>query len=310
MVRSFCARFRGVRLSLLLTICCCASTLVLADHQPSRATDVQPQTAAPRPLNPQTQALQSFLSQVDAAANSKDIQALMPFYSLEFTNSDGLNRQTLEKSILRLWKEYPNLTYRTELLDILPSRGSGTEIETITYATSKSPIQGRQVELSFMVKSRQRWEDEKLVQQTILSEQNRFSLGDRPPTVAIKLPDSVKVGQKYIYEAIVQEPLAPEDYVMGDILTESISPSSYLGGPKIQLEMPSIAEILSDRSLDGPSTNTFGTTRRIRLKKLRTGGFFKTAKAPDQPEDQWLSAILVRPSGGLTLISQRLQITN
>jgi hypothetical protein len=305
MVRSFGSRSRWIHPSLILLLCCSSACTAI----PARSADVQLLQAAPSPQNPQ-KALLSFLEQVDAAANSKDIQALMPFYSLEFTNSDGLNRQTLEKSIRLLWKEYPNLTYRTELLDVLPSRGPGIEIETITYATSKSQIQGRQVELSLMVKSRQRWEDEKLVQQTILTEQNRMSLGDRPPTVSIKLPDSVKVGQKYTYEAVLQEPLAPEDYVMGNILTESITPSSYLSGPKIQVEMPSIAEILSDRGIEGPIAAPNGTTRRVRLKKLRTGGFFKTAQAPAKPEDQWLSAILVRPSGGLTLISQRLQIVN
>jgi hypothetical protein len=305
MVRSFGSRSRWIRPSLILLLCCSSVFRAI----PASAAEVQRLPSVPNAQN-LPKALLSFLEQVDAAANSKDIQALMPFYSLEFTNSDGLNRQTLEKSIRRLWKEYPNLTYRTELLEVLPSRGGGIEIETITYATSKSQIQGRQVELSLMVKSRQRWEDEKLVQQTILTEQNRMSLGDRPPTVSIKLPNAVKVGQRYTYEAVLQEPLAPEDYVMGDILTESITPSSYLSGPKIQVEMPSIAEILSDRAIEGPMAAPNGTIRRVRLKKLRTGGFFKTAQAPAKPEDQWLSAILVRPNGGLTLVSQRLQIVN
>jgi hypothetical protein len=259
--------------------------------------------------NPQFQALQERLLRIDAAANSKDIQALIAFYSQEFTNSDGLTRQTLQKSIVQLWKQYPTLTYRTELLEILP--GPGIEIETITYATAKIEIQGRLTDLSFMVKSRQRWEEDKLIQQTVLSEQNRVSFGDQPPTILVRLPDSVRVGQKYTYEAIMQEPIAPDDYILGDILEETISPATHLSTAKIQFEVPSIAEILNDRIAEpGSPPSPSATIRRFRLRKLRTGGFFKIAQAPKSADDQWLSVVLIRPSGGMTLISQRLQVTN
>jgi hypothetical protein len=271
-----------------------------------------PELPKPTPqTNPQFQAVQERLLRIDAAANSKDIQALMTFYSQEFTNSDGFTRQTLQKAIGQLWQQYPMLTYRTELLEILPSQGRGIEIETITYATAKTEIQGRLTDLSFMVKSRQRWEEDKLIQQTVLSEQNRVSFGDQPPTIQVRLPDSVKVGQKYTYEAIMQEPIAPDDYILGDILEETISPASYLSTAKVQFEVPSIAEILNDRIAE-PATSSppASTLRRFRLRKLRTGGFFKIAQAPKSADDQWLSVVLVRPSGGMTLISQRLQVTN
>jgi hypothetical protein len=271
-------------------------------------------TELPKPTpqtNPQFQAVQERLLRIDAAANSKDIQALMTFYSQEFTNSDGLNRQTLQKSIAQLWQQYPSLTYRTELLEIIPSSGPGIEIETITYATAKTEIQGRLTDLSFMVKSRQRWEEDKLIQQTVLSEQNRVSFGDQPPTIQVRLPDSVRVGQKYTYEAIMQEPIAPDDYILGDILEETISPATYLSTAKVQFEVPSIAEILNDRIAEPATSNPpSATLRRFRLRKLRTGGFFKIAQAPKSADDQWLSVVLVRPSGGMTLISQRLQVTN
>jgi hypothetical protein len=278
--------------------------------QPIKTTT--PELSKPNPqTNPQFQAVQERLLRIDAAANSKDIQALIGFYSQEFTNSDGLNRQTLQKAIAQLWQQYPTLTYRTELLEILPSRGQGIEIETITYATAKIEIQGRLTDLGFMVKSRQRWEEDKLIQQTVLSEQNRVSFGNQPPTIQVRLPDSVKVGQKYIYEAVMQEPIAPDDYILGDILEETISPATYLSAAKIQFEVPSIAEILNDRIAEPAATpSASATLRRFRLRKLRTGGFFKTAQAPKRADDQWLSVVLIRPSGGMTLISQRLQVTN
>jgi hypothetical protein len=279
---------------------------------PQPVKPVTPEVPKPTPqTNPQFQAVQEQLSRIDAAANSKDIQALMTFYSQEFTNSDGLTRQSLQKSIAQLWQQYPKLTYRTELLEILPSRGKAIEIETITYATGKTEIQGRLTDLSFMVKSRQRWEEDKLIQQTVLSEQNRVSFGDQPPTIQVRLPDSVRVGQKYTYEAIMQEPIAPDDYILGDILEETINPSTYLSTAKIQFEVPSIAEILNDRIAEPASPpSPSATIRRFRLRKLRTGGFFKIAQAPKSADDQWLSVVLIRPSGGMTLISQRLQVTN
>jgi hypothetical protein len=289
------------------------SGLTIAIPPAQAAQPVKPaptELSKPNPSSdPQFQAVQERLLRIDAAANSKDIQALMTFYSQEFTNSDGLTRQTLQKSIAQLWKQYPTLTYRTELLEILP--GPGIEIETITYATGKIEIQGRLTALSFMVKSRQRWEEDKLIQQTVLSEQNRVSFGDQPPTILVRLPDSVRVGQKYTYEAIMQEPIAPDDYILGDILEETISPATYLSTAKIQFEVPSIAEILNDRIAEPASTpSPSATIRRFRLRKLRTGGFFKTAQAPKIADDQWLSVVLIRPSGGMTLISQRLQVTN
>jgi hypothetical protein len=288
-------------------------TIAIAPAQAAQPVKpAAPELSKPNPSsNPQFQAVQERLLRIDAAANSKDIQALIAFYSQEFTNSDGLNRQTLQKTIAQLWQQYPTLIYRTELLEILPSRGPGIEIETITYATAKTEIQGRLTDLSFMVKSRQRWEEDKLIQQTVLSEQNRVSFGDQPPTIQVRLPDSVRVGQKYNYEAIMQEPIAPDDYILGDILEETITPSTYLSTAKIQFEVPSIAEILNDRIAE-PATSTppSATIRRFRLRKLRTGGFFKTAQAPQRADDQWLSVVLIRPSGGMTLISQRLQVTN
>jgi hypothetical protein len=301
------------RSSLVLAgLLCLGLTVAIAPAQ--SAQPIQPAIPTERPnptTNPQFQAVQERLLRIDAAANSKDIQALIAFYSQEFTNSDGLTRQTLQKSIAQLWQQYPTLTYRTELLEILPSRGRGIEIETITYATAKIEIQGRLTDLSFMVKSRQRWEEDKLIQQTVLSEQNRVSFGDQPPTIQVRLPDSVRVGQKYTYEAIMQEPIAPDDYILGDILEETISPATYLSTAKVQFEVPSIAEILNDRIAEPATTSPpSATIRRFRLRKLRTGGFFKIAQAPKSADDQWLSVVLMRPSGGMTLISQRLQVTN
>lgn len=303
----------GSGIALLLSSTALHVAPAQAIDPPPTKPAIQPPTPADKPnpalSNPQFQDVQERLSRIDAAANSKDIQALMGFYSQEFTTADGLNRQTLQRSIAQLWQQYPFLTYRTELLEILPSRRLGLEIETITYATGKADIQGRPTDISFMVKSRQRWENDKLIQQTVLSEQNRVSFGDQPPTIQVRLPDSVKVGQKYTYEAIMQEPIAPDEYILGDILEEPISPATYLSLTKLQFEVPSIAEILNDRINEPVAPLASSNIRRFRLRKLRTGGFFKTAQAPKTADDQWLSVVLIRPSGGMTLISQRLQVT-
>jgi hypothetical protein len=66
-----------------------------------------PETAPPQ--------LKDALSQIDAAANSRNLQAVMQFYGADFNHSDGLTRASMEQALTQLWERYPELTYRTEL---------------------------------------------------------------------------------------------------------------------------------------------------------------------------------------------------
>lgn len=252
---------------------------------------------APTTLN---QSVQALTSRIDSAANQKDLNAVLGFYSLEFTNSDGLNRQTLSQSLKQLWQQYPKLTYRTEVLSA-NNKGNGVEAETMTYVTGKQGNNGREWNIDIKLKSRQRWENQKLVQQEILSEQTRLSLGEKPPTVRVNLPETVKSGQRYEYEAVMEEPIG-DDLVMGEVFERTITANALTQPNLLQLEIP-VLEFF--RRAPVPASK--GTTK-IKLQRINSGGFFKYGFAPKNPENRWLSAVLVRHDAGVTIVTNRLRV--
>jgi hypothetical protein len=287
--------------------------LVAALGQPSFAKTVAtpaPTTptpvSAPAPLDALSQSVQALHNQMDAAANAADRETLLRFYSLEFTNSDGLNRETLGQSIRQLWQQYPKLTYKTEVLRTTP-QGKAIDAETLTKITGTQVRGGRTLAVDISIRSRQRWQSEKLVQQEILAEQTRMSLGDKPPTVSINLPETVKVGDRYTYEAIVKEPLE-EDILMGDILDQPITTATLIKPRPLQLDMPSVLELVGNRSFPRGNSRPNPNVQAVQLKRLRSGGFFKTGFAPKTPENRWLSAVLVRHDAGMTIVTQRLRV--
>jgi hypothetical protein len=232
-----------------------------------RATAATPQTAPAE--------LKQVLTQIDAAANSKNAQAVLQFYSPNFTHSDGLNRQSLEQSLAQLWKQYPNLTYKTELKSWEPS-SNGFQAETITRITGTQMQNGQQVKLDATLRSRQQFQNQKIVKQEILSEKNLITAGDKPPSVNVSLPEQVKVGQEFSFDAIVLEPLE-NDLLLGTVVQEAVNSTGYL--------KPATAD----------------------LDVLNSGGLFKVGKAPNKAGSQWVSAVLVR-HGGMTMVTQRMNV--
>ncbi len=232
-----------------------------------RATAATPDTAPPE--------LKQALTQIDAAANSKNIQGVLQFYSPNFKHSDGLNRQSLEQSLAQLWKQYPTLTYKTELQSWQPS-STGFQAETVTRITGTQTQNGQQVKLDATLRSRQQFQNQKIVQQDVLAEKNLITTGEKPPSVNVNLPDQVRTGQEFSFDAIVQEPLG-NDLLLGTVVQEPVNSSGYL--------KPATAD----------------------LDLLSSGGLFKTGKAPTAAGSQWVSAVLVR-NGGMTMVTQRLNV--
>lgn len=233
-----------------------------------RASSATPETAPPQ--------LKETLSKLDAAANSKNVQSVLRFYSPNFRHSDGLTRQTLEKALTQLWKQYPNLTYRTELKS-WQSDSQGIQAETVTYLTGTQTTNGQQSKLDSTLQTLQRFEGQTILQQEVLAERSQVSSGENPPAVKINLPNQVRVGQEFSFDAIVQEPLG-SDLLLGSVLEEPVKPDGYLN----------------------PST--------INLELLTSGGIFKVGRAPSTPNNHWISAVLMR-HGGMTTVTQRLRVT-
>ncbi len=219
--------------------------------------------------------IKALLTQSDAAANSQNLPALMKLYGANFTHSDGLTRRTLEQALAKLWQQYPKLNYRTEL-KAFTKTDRGYKVDTVTYLTGTQQIKGRVLKLTATLQSRQLIADQKIVQQEILTEQNMITSGAQPPTLKVLLPEQVRVGQEYNFDAIVQEPLE-NDLLLGTALAETVDPATLLNAPPAD------------------------------LSPLLSGGLFKVGRAPNSPTNQWLSAVVVRQSG-ITIVTHRLRV--
>ncbi|MEH2360710.1 nuclear transport factor 2 family protein [Nostoc sp.] len=219
--------------------------------------------------------LKNLLTQVDAAASRGDAKGVLQFYSPNFTHGDGLNLQTMERSLISLWQRYPKLQYTTKLLSS-KSEANGIIAETETQITGLPSGSANSLTLNATIKSRQRIAGGKIVRQDILSERTLITSGSKPPQIEIKLPQQVQVGQKYNFDAIVKEPLG-DDFLLGTALEESIQPDKFLNPTSVDLEL------------------------------LTSGGLFKVGQAPSTPGSQWVSAVILR-GNGMTMITQRLQV--
>lgn len=231
---------------------------------------VQAQT--PQNAPPQ---LTNLLAQIDAAANQHDVKAVMQFYSPRFTHSDGLTRLSLEQALTQLWQRYPQLKYQTQLQS-WKAEGNALVATTVTNITGTQSASNRNMTLNSTIESRQRFEGQTIVRQDILAERSQLTAGTKPPTVNVNLPQQVKVGQQYNFDAVVQEPLGG-DYLLGAALEEPVKVENYLNPTPVDLEL------------------------------LSSGGLFKVGRAPIRPDSRWVSAILIR-GDGMTFVTQRLQI--
>ncbi|YAF94196.1 MAG: nuclear transport factor 2 family protein [Nodularia sp. CChRGM 3473] len=219
--------------------------------------------------------LKNLLTQIDEAASKGDIKAVMQLYSPNFTHGDGLNRQTLEQSLTSLWQRHPQLRYSTQL-ESWKSEGNVIVAETVTNITGLPSANSNNLALNATIKSRQRIQDAKIVSQEILSERTLLTAGSKPPQVDVNLPQQVKVGQQYNFDAIVQEPLG-DDFLLGTALEEPVQANKYLNPTSVDLEL------------------------------LTSGGLFKVGRAPSTPGNQWVSAVILR-GDGMTMVTQRLQV--
>ncbi|MBD3881669.1 nuclear transport factor 2 family protein [Phormidium tenue FACHB-886] len=242
------------------------------------------------------------LTQIDAAANQQDLAALLSFYAPTFTSTDGLTLRDMEAALRALWERYPNLSYSTRI-NSWQEDGDAIVVETTTTITSAAtPVQpasqsspqlaqpsqlsqtpaaeaapSRTFSLASTITSRQRFESEKIVQQEILSERTQLTSGDNPPTLDISLPQEIRTGQAFDFDAVVREPLG-DRLLLGAALEEPIRTSGYLNATTVNLE------------------------------PLSAGGIFKVGRAPMTPDSRWVSAVVVRDDG-ITAITQRLQVS-
>lgn len=219
--------------------------------------------------------LTEIISEVEEAANNKDLEKVMEYYSEDFTNNDGLTRASVNSALSQMWKAYPRIRYATEIAS-WEQDGDRLVAETITKIRGIQNNQGRIVRFNSVLRSRQYFQDEKLVRQDIISEKTRLTSGDNPPKVKVSVPETVGLGEKYNFDVIVTEPL--EDRVLlGAVKEERISSDLYVNPTALELE------------------------------QLPAGGIYSKVTAPLLADRNWLSAILVR-GDGITMVTSRVTV--
>jgi hypothetical protein len=221
-------------------------------------------------------AVRSILTKIDTAATGKKLPELLQNYSPSFTTTDGLTKATWQQSISQFWQSYPNVKYSTTIKS-WKTDGAGFTVDTISKINGSQKIEGRTLNLTSTIESRQKIANGQILQQQVLQERTTVVSGDKPPTVELSLPEQLQTNAEYSLDAIVNEPLG-EDVLMGATLEQPVTPQGYLQ----------------------PSGD-------YKLELLNAGGLFKIARAPGKSGDYWLSTIFIRPSGMATY-TQRVRV--
>lgn len=219
--------------------------------------------------------LTEIITGIETAANQQDVEGVIEYYSPEFTNTDGLTVDTLSQALKQMWNSFARLKYNTEL-ESWSREGDRLVAVTRTNITGVQNVNGRKARLNSSIRSRQHFEGQKLVRQEILTEQSQLSSGANPPQVEVVAPSTVKAGERYSFDLIVNEPLG--DRVL-------------LGGVKE----------------DKTGGNLYLNPTAVELEPLPAGGIYKQATAPLLPDSNWLSAVLVR-GDGITTVVHRVNV--
>lgn len=259
----------------LSTLCVCSLSVGIG-FQPAVAESVRLKPSAPTQPKAAPRALMDKLAEVDLVANQKDLPKLMRFYSNNFVNGDGLNREALKQVIAAFWQDYPSLTYKTQLVAWKQDAQGGYITETKTTITGTQSIDQGSVQLESTLHARQHWVGAQITKQEILAEHSQLKSGSKPPQIKVNLPQEVAVGEKFDFDVIVADPLGDHP-LLGLAVEEPVNLQNYMKQPPLKLEL------------------------------LPAGGLFKVGTAADKPTSEWISAILVQ-DGGMTIISHRLNV--
>lgn len=223
-------------------------------------------------------ALTTLLNRLEQAANVQDLATVIALYSPNFIHADGFDRSRYEAALAELWAAYPQLTYDVELLAWERDSSGRLITETLTQISGTRFDSGREFTLVAEIGSRQQLENGQIIYQEIFSEQTRLVTGANPPTVVLSIPEQVAPGDRFSFDAIVQEPLGNQR-LLGRVIDE------------------------------GVTATDFTVPRPIDLEPLAAGGLFKIGTAPEVPDQRWISSILIR-SDGWVIDTRRLNVTD
>jgi len=236
----------------------------------SRVEAAAPATAPDELLN--------TLAAIEAAANSQDLEQVMEFYSPAFSSDTGFDHDQLRQTLETLWDQYNTLTYEIELLSWEADGPNGYTIETITRVEGTKIRPERRLTLISEIESRQQIEAGQIMSQATLSENSQITSGDNPPELMVQLPETVNPGETYAFDAIVMEPL----------------------------EGRSLMGVANE---EGVTAEDFFDPRPVVLNVLSAGGLYKIGEAPDNSDQRWVSAVIIREDG-FVVDTRRMQVTD
>jgi hypothetical protein len=125
------------------------------------------------------------------------------------------------------------------------------------------------------IRSRQYFQDNKLIRQEIISEETKLSSGNSPH-IQVNVPEVAKVREQFNFDVIVEDPL-DNDLLLGSAIEEQTASNRYLNPTDFELE------------------------------PLPSGGVFKRVTAPGLPGSYWLSAIIIK-GDGMIIVTRRVTI--
>ena len=233
-----------------------------------------PHVARAEPPETAPAELTQALNAIQTAAAAENLDQVMAYYSPEFTHTDGFDRDGFSAALQEFWEDYGSITYRIELQS-WEQDGTALIAETLTYVTG-TQLTGARSTLDAVVRSRQRFEAGQITSQEVLAERNMISAGDNPPSVTVLLPEEVGVGESFEFDAIVEEPLG-ERLLLGAAIDEGVTSEDFFAGRPVELDL------------------------------LSSGGLFKIGTAPEEADDRWISAVLIREDG-LVIVTRRLRV--
>jgi len=232
-------------------------------------------TARAEPPETAPEVLTQILDELEIAASGQDLQTVMGYYSPEFATADGMTHATLSMGLTQLWETYDAIAYDVELVS-WERDGADFVTETVTRIEGTRREANRDIRLTSEVVSRQRIRDGLFAEQTILAESSQLASGENPPKVSVSLPQTVRPGETFSFDVVVQEPLG-DDVLLGGVTEEVATDLTQLVSGELDLDV------------------------------LPAGGIFQVGTAPEEPGDRWLSAVLIRKDG-FTVVTQRLRV--
>ncbi|MGY6529703.1 MAG: nuclear transport factor 2 family protein [Cyanobacterium sp.] len=214
-----------------------------------------------------------LITRIDFASNNQDMESLKQYISPQFSNEDGLDNETFLNSLEQLWNSYPNLKYTTTL-NSTEQNQQQLIVNTTTIIEGSKEENGETVNMVSEITARQTFENQQLVAQEILTEKTRITTGENPPQITFRLPQTVRSGQAFDFDAIVEDPIG-NGLILGGVKEERVSPT------------------------------LFTNPQPMELDALSAGGIFKRVTINEG--DHWYSAIFIRDDG-TTMITQRVRV--